>query len=93
MLISYEIISPELLFHYLDDIFVMHFVSKSNSLRGELAACSPDECVFEYFWECSVNGVADVFDGDPVAQNNGVGEVRSVARLFGKNSDQIKMRP
>ena len=40
-----------------------------------------------------MNGVADVFDGDPVAQNNGVGEVRSVARLFGENSDQIKMRP
>ena len=53
----------------------------------------PDECVFEYFRKWSVNGVADVFDGDPVAKNNGVGEVRSVARLFGENSDQIKMRP
>jgi len=40
-----------------------------------------------------VDSVTDVFDGDTIAQNNGVSEIGTIARLLGENADQIQVLP
>ena len=40
-----------------------------------------------------MDSVTDVFDGDAIAQNNGVSEIGTIARLLGKNADQIQVLP
>ena len=40
-----------------------------------------------------MDSVTDVFDGDTIAQNNGVSEIGTIARLLGENADQIQVLP
>ena len=56
-------------------------------------ATHPDESIFENLRKGPVDSVTDVFDGDTIAQNNGVSEIGTIARLLGENADQIQVLP
>ena len=50
----------------------------------------PDESKLKDGGESPVNGVADVFDGDAVAKDDSVIEIRRASRLLGVNSNLRK---
>lgn len=53
----------------------------------------PDESVFEDRGQTAMDGVADVFDGDPVPHDDPVLEVGGVPGLLGVHPDQVQVLP
>jgi hypothetical protein len=60
-------------------------------VRRQLA--HPYERVFKYSRQRSVNGVADVFNRDPISEYDSVLKVWGAGRLLGVDADQVEVLP